>query len=107
MLESKRTSEIYYKSILKALPDTIFICDVKGVLLDIIEAKKSQISFPKKDTIGENIWNMVLDKSECDKILRTLAKVARTKEIEIAETRISVVGRIMDFEVRVVPFEKE
>ena len=95
------------RKILRALPDTIVIYDTKGTFLDVQTAKESQTFFPRKETIGKNVRDLIQDKDECKKILRALTHVDQTKKAETIETRISSPDKMIYFEARVVPFERE
>ncbi|MGB5820792.1 MAG: PAS domain S-box protein [Saonia sp.] len=101
-----RDSEAKTRTILEAIPDQIFVYDIKGNIVEIQASDTSLLIAPKENLIGKNVKEILPD-NVSGQILETLEKVHRTKTMAILETTVPSMDRLVDFESRFVPFEKD
>ncbi|WP_052188097.1 PAS domain-containing sensor histidine kinase [Cellulophaga sp. Hel_I_12] len=100
-------SEEKNRAILQALPDIIVIQDREGTFLEIQSSNNFQFPYPIRQIKGKKISDFISGDLECKHILKTLQQVIRIKKMEIIEVAIPILNRKVDFEARIVPFEKD
>jgi PAS domain S-box-containing protein len=96
-------SESYTNSILKAIPDLIFIFDSNGVYLDFKTGNQQDLAAPEDRFLNKNIFDVLpetpalLIKNKIDQVIRTQTASSVEYQIEIAEKK-------NDFECFIIPF---
>lgn len=101
-----RESEEKNRAIIAALPDIITIYDDKGTFLDIQSEIDFRLPSPFNAIKAKKINDFVSDPEECARILKAHARVLETKKMQVIEVSVPISNKTVDFEARMVPFEK-
>jgi PAS domain S-box-containing protein len=97
-----RKSEERLKAILSALPDLIFRIDRDGIFLDFQTPSLDLLALPPEQFLGKRLSD-IMPEEIARESLRLIAETLRTGEIcPVQEYRLSVGGRLSDFEARFV-----
>ncbi|GAA4946330.1 hypothetical protein GCM10023314_19530 [Algibacter agarivorans] len=95
-------AEIRSNAILNALPDLFFVHDENVNLLEIHASNPSLLNAPVEDLIGKNIKE-VLPSDIAKQISNKLAKVRKTKHMEMLQMTVNSMKGLVDLDVRFVP----
>jgi PAS domain S-box-containing protein len=95
-----RKSEDRLKAILSSLPDLIFRIDREGTFLDFHTPSLDQLAVPPEQFLGKRLSDVIPEEIARES-LRLIAETVRTGEVSpVQEYRLSVGGRLSDFEAR-------
>ncbi|QRM90800.1 PAS domain S-box protein [Lacinutrix sp. WUR7] len=89
------------QALLQALPDVMILYDKHGNHLEVHAPENYQLVAPYDDHIGNNI-DKILPKKVCDKIRKGFADCEKTKENQIVEYSLTIMGKLTHFESRIV-----
>ena len=92
------------QAILEALPDVMILYDKHGNHLEVHSPENYQLVAPYHDHIGNNI-DKILPKDVCKKIRQGFAKCESTKKNQIVEYTLTIKGKLIHFESRIVKTE--
>ncbi len=95
-------SEIRYRSILKALPDLLFIYDNKGVILDYSAPSSGDLYVRPEDFLGRSCRD-VLPAEVADLSMNAIREVFETKQVVQYQYDLEISGEIRQFDARMVP----
>jgi PAS domain S-box-containing protein len=101
--QALQESERYTNSILRAIPDLIFILDSDGVYLDFRTGRPQDLAVPIENFIDKSIFE-VLPKPVAQLIKEKIDLVLKTEAMETLEYQIELNGRLTDFECLILPF---
>lgn len=88
--EALKDSEERLKVIFEAAPDAIFLCDLKGNLLDGNKAAEEMLGYKKEELIGKNLFKLnLLSVKELAKAAKSLAKSVQGKKTGPEEFRLT------------------
>lgn len=106
-IEGKSDSkEQYAESILKAVPDLIFILDDKGVFIDLKSGDTEDLAMPKELFIGKSIFK-VLPESITAQVKVNLNKVLQEKKVETFEYQMPTKKGIGFYECKMSIFDNK
>jgi PAS domain S-box-containing protein len=95
-----RKSEERLKAILSSLPDLIFRIDREGTFLDFHTPSLDHLAVPPEQFLGKRLSD-IMPEEIARESLRLIAGTVRTGEVSpVQEYRLSVGGRLSDFEAR-------
>lgn len=95
-----RKSEERLKAILSSLPDLIFRIDREGTFLDFHTPSPGLLAVPPERFLGKRLSD-IMPEEIARESLRLTAETLRTGEVSpVQEYRLSLGGRLSDFEVR-------
>ncbi|OAA90285.1 HD domain-containing phosphohydrolase [Clostridium ljungdahlii] len=94
-------SEEKNRAIIKALPDTLFVVDNKGYLIDCMSSDEKYVLMPKKDFIGKNILE-VLPKKISEKVYEKMQVVLNKGILDSFEYKVWIRNKEYYFEIRMV-----
>jgi diguanylate cyclase (GGDEF)-like protein len=92
--------DLYSCTILKALPDLMFVLDKDGYILQYKEAKNFSPSFGVEEFVGRNIYE-VFPGRLVDQILYYAERALLTAEVQDFDFQIPVAGGPREYEARV------
>nr|WP_321227958.1 PAS domain S-box protein [uncultured Psychroserpens sp.] len=96
-----KNSQEKTQALLEALPDVMILYDKHGNHLEVHAPDDYQLVAPYDDHIGNNI-DKILPKKVCDKIRKGFADCEKTKENQIVEYSLNIMGELTHFESRIV-----
>jgi PAS domain S-box-containing protein len=104
--QALKESERYTNSILKAIPDLIFIFNPDGVYLDFKTGNPQDLVFPQENFIDKNLFE-VLPHSVATLIKEKIDLVLRVQSASMLEYQMEMNGDLNDFECFVLPFDAD
>ncbi|WP_055443436.1 PAS domain S-box protein [Lacinutrix himadriensis] len=96
-----KNSQEKTQALLEALPDVMILYDKHGNHLEVHTPEDYQLVAPYEDNIGNNI-DKILPKKVCEKIRKGFADCEKTKENQIVEYSLTIMGKLTHFESRIV-----
>ncbi len=111
--EKKRDEEqIRYQnerlnSIIKGIPDLIFVIDKNGKYLEVITTEPEKLLIPQNEIVGSNI-RQAFNPELADLFLLKIGKVIANKEVETVEFAVSLTDSpSTHFEARISPLDED
>jgi PAS domain S-box-containing protein len=101
-----RESEVYNKSIIKAIPDIIIKFNGKGDYLDIISNDESKLFIEKEKLINKNITE-VFSEEKSYEVMSKFETSLETKSLTTIEYKLNVGAGLYWFEGRIVPLNQK
>jgi PAS domain S-box-containing protein len=101
-----RESEIRNRTILKAIPDLMFINNREGIFLDYHAYDQRILLTEPKQFLGKPITE-VLPANVADKILDCFERVHETKQVQVVEYFLDVLGENKWFEAWITPMDDQ
>jgi len=99
-----RESEQYTNSILKAIPDLIFILNSEGVFLDFKTGNMDDLAMPKEQFIGKSVFDIFPD-SKFEVLKDTLVQVMNNEPAQPIEYEMVIKDKVNTFECIILPFD--
>jgi len=94
------------KAILKALPDLMFLYDLRGTFLDCYSSDPSELLAPIDQVIGHNISEFFTP-ALVEELKNTFDRCVQTKEVQTMEYELVLNGKLSYFEARNVLLDSE
>ncbi|MBI5154772.1 PAS domain-containing protein [Candidatus Poribacteria bacterium] len=88
--------------LLQALPDLMFLFNAEGVYLDYHAVDPSRLYVPPAEFLGRTC-RQVLPGAVADRFERHLAAIRETGQIQEFDYNLTIAGKRMDFEARLIP----
>ncbi|MBN2651871.1 MAG: response regulator [Spirochaetales bacterium] len=96
----------YADSLLKAIPDLIFILDVNGKFMDYKPGADIALAFPESMFLGKNISDL-FSKELSSRFMAAIRSVSKKHKPTIIQYELEVAGNTSTFEARINPFLDE
>jgi two-component system, sensor histidine kinase and response regulator len=103
--QEQEESESRYRTIVKALPDVIFILDRDGRILDFENPGNKPLFLPEDGVIGARIQDLEFGSEETQAMLRAYRDAIDTGELQRYEYLIPLSGGTRHYEARVAPLD--
>jgi diguanylate cyclase (GGDEF)-like protein/PAS domain S-box-containing protein len=99
-----KESEAKNNTLLKALPDMIFICDSQGRFLDFKNGLDIPLLVPEREFIGKKIEE-ILPQELANKVMKCFTMAQENKQVQTVEYQLDIQGTIRDYEARILGIE--
>jgi PAS domain S-box-containing protein len=101
-------SENRLRTLIENIPDTLFIYDNEGYILDFkIKIAQSEMD-PNMELIGKNLFEFnSLNVAESEIMVQGFKKASKTREIQTVELKSSFTGEMKYYEVRFFPLDED
>jgi PAS domain S-box-containing protein len=97
-----KDSEAYHRSLIKTIPDLVFVIGKNGVFLDFKAASKDLYTKPE-DFLGKNIFD-VLPQDVAEKLQKALHKTLENSELVEFQYSLEITNELRHFNARVIAF---
>ncbi|MCK5117095.1 MAG: PAS domain S-box protein [Candidatus Aegiribacteria sp.] len=105
--EKLRQSVRNMESLLRTMPDIMFVLTRDGEYVDFWAEDDSELAIPQDTIIGSNINELGFDKEKLQEILDCLTKALETGEVQSVEYELEIGSRYRFFEARLAPYADE
>lgn len=104
--ENLREKTNYLNAILQAIPDTLFIIQKDGIILDIHGPDPSKLVSPANELIGKSI-RQVFNEEESKKHLTLYEECIRNRTTSVIEFELKIKRKSLIFESSISPIDNE
>jgi PAS domain S-box-containing protein len=100
-------SENRLRTLIENIPDTLFIYDNEGYILDF-KMKITRFEMdPNMKLIGKNLSEVMIDATLSENMVHGFKKASKTREIQTVELKSSFTGEMKYYEVRFFPLDED
>ncbi|MFA9422865.1 MAG: HD domain-containing phosphohydrolase [Sedimentibacter sp.] len=103
-IELLNVSKKRFESIVKTVPDIIFIMDQNGTFLDCEAGDKLWLNMHKESYLGNNVWD-ILPEDVASACIKNIQEAIRTNKMQTHEFQLDSGDSTEYFEVRITMFQ--
>jgi PAS domain S-box-containing protein len=96
----------YSESLLRAIPDLVFVLDAKGTFLEYKVGNEKDLAMPREMFLGKTV-NEVFPPALANQIIDKIDAVLDLQIKKSLEYQIPIDGTLMDFEARFSPYRED
>lgn len=101
-----RESEARHRTMLNAIPDTVFLIDHQGVCRDVHSPAPELLAAPVQSLLGQRIFDLFMPEL-AELFEHVIAKALETGELQTVEYTLELEGKMQFFEARVMRHSKQ
>ncbi len=95
------------ESLLKAMPDIMFVLNRDGEYLDFWVEGDSELAIPQDMIIGSNVRELSIDDKKLQEVLNCIEASLATGEVQSVEYELELGSGLRFFEARLAPYDRE